>query len=95
MKRLRPLVGQFALDAVTAAGVQATAVIGSPEQVALAVLDYCDIGISSFHLHGFSTADELAAFGRDVVPLVRHSMEHRFGHARGVVPDPLRLARAT
>jgi alkanesulfonate monooxygenase len=94
VERLRPLVGQFALDAVAAAGVQATAIIGAAEQVALAILEYCEIGVSSFHVHGFSSGEELAAFGRDVVPLVRRSVEHRFGHGRGVVQDPLTLARA-
>lgn len=79
-ERLRRLAtGNLALDS-GAPGKSATTVAGTAEQVALAILDYSDIGVSDFHLHGFKTADELAAFGRAVVPLVRRAIARHEAH---------------
>ena len=61
-------------------GPNATAIVGTAEQIALAILDYCDIGVSDFHLHGFETADQLAMFGRTVVPLVRRAIARHEAH---------------
>lgn len=59
----------------------ATLVAGTPEQVALAILDYHAIGISDFIMHGFAAAEEVAAFGRQVIPLIRNADRHRSAHA--------------
>jgi alkanesulfonate monooxygenase len=58
-----------------------TLIAGTPEQVALAVLDYHAVGISDFVMHGFATAADAAAFGRHVIPLVRNSDRYRSTNA--------------
>lgn len=64
----------------------ATLVAGTPEQVALAILDYHAIGISDFVMHGFATAEEVAAFGRRVIPLIRNADRHRSAHTSDLAP---------
>jgi alkanesulfonate monooxygenase len=79
-ERFRRLeTGNLAFDP-GAPGKSATTVAGSAEQVALAVLDYAEIGVSDFHLHGFETADEFAAFGHTVTPLVRRAIARHDAH---------------
>lgn len=79
-ERLRRLAtGNLALDPGVS-NRSATTVAGSAEQVALAILDYSNIGVSDFHLHGFKTADELAAFGHAVAPLVRRAVARHDAH---------------
>ena len=48
-----------------------TALVGTPEQVADALLDYRDLGISTFLIRGFDPVEDAIAYGRDLLPLVR------------------------
>jgi alkanesulfonate monooxygenase len=50
-----------------------TALLGSPEQVAEAFLEYKKIGVNEFIISGWPEIDEVARFGRDVLPLVREA----------------------
>ncbi|WP_181257038.1 LLM class flavin-dependent oxidoreductase [Pseudaminobacter soli (ex Li et al. 2025)] len=52
----------------------ATRLVGTPEQVALGLVDYCELGISEFVVHGLGQPQELVAFGRDVAAVVRRSL---------------------
>jgi len=54
---------------------------GSPEKIALTLLDYADAGVTDFVVNGLGTPSEVAAFGERVVPLVRRTLAHRDGHA--------------
>ena len=56
---------------------EATPIAGPPENVGLAILDYCAIGVTDFVVGGLRSAAEVAAFGRSVVPLVRRSLADR------------------
>lgn len=47
--------------------------IGTPEQVAVALVDCCELGVSSFVIHGLAAVAELALFSDKVMPLVRRS----------------------
>ncbi|GLS31527.1 alkanesulfonate monooxygenase [Mesorhizobium albiziae] len=67
----------------------ATTIVGTAEQVALAFLDYVDIGVSDFHLHGFETAEELAGFGRSVAPLVRRAVARHDAHKSESYVEPV------
>jgi alkanesulfonate monooxygenase SsuD/methylene tetrahydromethanopterin reductase-like flavin-dependent oxidoreductase (luciferase family) len=47
--------------------------VGTPEQVAAAVLKYYRLGIPSFLLRGFENPQGTMAIGRDLIPLIRAS----------------------
>ncbi len=86
-ERLRRLAtGHLTLGRLPTAG--ATTIAGTADQVALAILDYCDIGVTEFHLHGFETAEELAAFGYAVAPLVRRAIARHDAHKAQTYADP-------
>ncbi|MDH6232404.1 alkanesulfonate monooxygenase [Mesorhizobium soli] len=62
----------------------ATRLVGTPEQVALGLLDYCELGISDFVVHGLDEPQELVAFGRDVAAVVRRSLARHEAHAADI-----------
>jgi len=62
---------------VSGAGGNSTALVGTPEQVAEAILDYYDIGISNFLVRGFYPTADTVTYGRDVVPLVKAGIAER------------------
>ncbi|HKP71804.1 MAG TPA: LLM class flavin-dependent oxidoreductase, partial [Pyrinomonadaceae bacterium] len=50
-----------------------TTLLGTPEEVAEAILEYKRIGVTQFIMSGWPELDEVITFGRDVVPLVRRA----------------------
>ncbi len=48
-----------------------TTLLGTPEEIAEALVEYKRIGVSQFIMSGWPECDEVTIFGRDVVPLVR------------------------
>ena len=52
-------------------GSSAITLIGSPEELAEAFLEYKRIGVTQFIIAGWPKLDEMVRFGRDVLPLVR------------------------
>lgn len=65
---------------VSGAHGNSTALVGTPEQVAEAILDYYDLGISNFLVRGFWPTEDTVTYGRDVVPLVKEGIRARGGH---------------
>jgi alkanesulfonate monooxygenase len=63
--------------AVTNAGGASTALVGSPETVAAAILDYVDIGADLISIRGYDTLNDAIDYGRHVMPLVRQELAHR------------------
>jgi len=63
--------------ALTGASGNSTGLVGTPEQVADALLDYYDLGVSTFLIRGFDPLDDAVAYGRDLIPLVRELVAHR------------------
>lgn len=63
--------------AVTGAAGNSTGLVGTPEQVADALLDYYDLGITTFLIRGFDPYDDAVAYGRDLIPLVREKVAQR------------------
>ena len=57
--------------AVRANGAPSIALVGTPEEVASAIMEYKAIGISQFIFSGWPKLEEMIRFGRDVLPLVR------------------------
>ncbi len=57
--------------AIGGAQGNSTGLVGTPEQVAEAMLDYYDVGIDHFLIRGFEPLDDAVAYGRDLIPLVR------------------------
>jgi len=74
--------------AVRVQGPTAIALVGSPEEIASAILDYKRIGISQFIFSGWPKLDEMVFFGRAILPLIRqkeHQMSSEMGVAQIVV----------
>lgn len=67
--------------AVPYLGAPALALVGSAAEVAAAILDYRRIGVSQFLFMGWPDADEMAFFGREVLPRVREGES-----GQGLVP---------
>ena len=54
-----------------------TALVGTPEQVADALLDYHDLGITTFLIRGFDPLEDAIAYGRNLLPLTRKLIARR------------------
>ena len=63
--------------AATNAGGASTALVGSAETVAAAILDYVDRGASLVSIRGYDTLPDAVDYGRYVLPLVRQELAHR------------------
>ena len=53
------------------------ALVGTPEQVAAALLDYIDLGVDIISARGYDYVDDTIDFGRYVIPLVRAEVAKR------------------
>ena len=62
---------------VSGAAGNSTALVGTPETVAAALLDYVDIGATTFLLRGYDPLDDVADYGRRLLPLVREELARR------------------
>jgi alkanesulfonate monooxygenase len=63
--------------AATGAGGNSTALVGTPETVAQALLDYVDIGVTTLLIRGYDPYDDAIDYGRYVLPLVREEVARR------------------
>jgi alkanesulfonate monooxygenase len=74
--------------AVTGGLGASTALVGSPETVAAAILDYVDQGASLVSIRGYDTLADAVDYGRHVLPLVRQEIAHRAATGqRGALQD--------
>jgi alkanesulfonate monooxygenase len=53
------------------------ALVGTPETVAAALLDYVDLGADILSARGYDTLEDAADFGRHVIPIVREEVAKR------------------
>ncbi|WP_234017190.1 LLM class flavin-dependent oxidoreductase [Nostoc sp. 'Lobaria pulmonaria (5183) cyanobiont'] len=65
------------IAAATGAAGNTTALVGTPEQVAEALIDYYDAGVTTLLIRGFDPLEDAIAYGRDVIPLVRAEVARR------------------
>jgi alkanesulfonate monooxygenase len=61
----------------TGAAGNSTALVGSPETVAKALLDYVDIGVTTLLIRGYEPLEDVVDYGRHLLPLVREELAHR------------------
>ena len=69
------------LAAATGAGGNSTALVGTPETVAQALLDYVDIGVTTILIRGYDPYDDAIDYGRSLLPLVREEVARRDAEA--------------
>ncbi len=67
------------LAALTGASGNSTALVGTGAQVAESLLDYYDLGITTFLIRGFDPFEDVLDYGRDLIPLVRAAVAERDG----------------
>ncbi|MCW1383556.1 LLM class flavin-dependent oxidoreductase [Novosphingobium sp. KCTC 2891] len=65
--------------ALTGAQGNSTGLVGTPEQVADAMLEYYDIGIDHFLIRGFDPLADSIAYGEHLIPLVKARVAERDG----------------
>jgi alkanesulfonate monooxygenase len=73
------------LASATGAGGNSTALVGTPETVAQALLDYVDIGVTTILIRGYDPYDDAIDYGRHLLPLVRAEVARRQEHPEPVV----------
>ncbi|MDB5817133.1 MAG: alkanesulfonate monooxygenase, partial [Rhizobacter sp.] len=61
----------------TGARSNSTALVGTPEQVADALLDYYDLGVTTFLVRGFDPLEDAIDFGRELIPRTRELVAQR------------------
>ncbi|MEV6328940.1 LLM class flavin-dependent oxidoreductase [Streptomyces sp. NPDC051909] len=72
--------------AATGGAGNSNALVGTPETVAQALLDYYDLGVDILSARGYDLLDDAIDFGRYVIPIVREEVARR---------DAERAARGT
>ena len=79
------------LAAATGAAGNSTALVGTPETVAQALLDYVDIGVTTLLIRGYDPYDDAIDYGRHLLPLVRDEVARREQRASvpAVTPNPV------
>ncbi|MER8187194.1 LLM class flavin-dependent oxidoreductase [Kitasatospora sp. NPDC094015] len=63
--------------AATGAAGNSTALVGTPETVAQALLDYVDLGVGTLLIRGYDPLDDATDYGRELLPLVRQEVARR------------------
>jgi alkanesulfonate monooxygenase len=59
---------------VTGASGNSNALVGTPETVAAALMDYVHIGVDILSARGYDTLQDTIDFGREVIPIVRQEV---------------------
>jgi alkanesulfonate monooxygenase len=62
---------------VSASGGASTSLVGTPETVAAALLEYIDLGVEIIALRAYDSLNDIIDYGRQVIPLVHQEMAHR------------------
>jgi len=72
------------LASATDAAGNSTALVGTPDTVAQALLDYVDIGVTTLLIRGYDPYDDAVDYGRRLRPLVREEVARRERHLAAV-----------
>lgn len=62
---------------LSGAGGNSTGLVGTAGQVAESLLDYWDVGITTFLIRGFDPLDDVVQYGQELIPLVREEVARR------------------
>jgi alkanesulfonate monooxygenase len=57
--------------AVRSHGAPAMSIVGTPDEVAQAFIEYGQVGVTQFILSGWPKLQEMEIFGEEVLPLIR------------------------
>jgi alkanesulfonate monooxygenase len=71
---------------VSAVGGASTSLVGTPETVAAALLDYIDLGVEIISLRAYDSLNDVVDYGRQLIPLVHQELAHR--GSRTAAPTP-------
>jgi alkanesulfonate monooxygenase len=63
--------------AVTGGAGNSNALVGTPETVAAALLDYVELGVDILSARGYDLLEDAVEFGREVIPIVREEVAKR------------------
>jgi alkanesulfonate monooxygenase len=74
------------LAKATGAAGNSTALVGTPETVAAALLDYYDLGVTTMLIRGYDPYDDAVDYGRQLLPIVRAEVARRDEEAASAVP---------
>jgi alkanesulfonate monooxygenase len=66
-----------AIAAATGARGNTTALVGTPEQVAEAFVEYHALGVTTFLIRGFDPLDDAIEYGRELLPITRRLVAER------------------
>jgi alkanesulfonate monooxygenase len=66
-----------AIAAETGAQGNSTALVGTPDQVADALLAYHDLGVTTFLIRGFDPYEDAVQYGRELIPAFRRRLAER------------------
>lgn len=66
-----------AIAGLVGGGHNSTALVGTPEQVADALLAYYELGVTSFLIRGFDPVNDAQDYGRELIPLTRAKVAAR------------------
>jgi len=72
---------------LTGAQGNSTSLVGTPEQVVDALLDYYDLGITKFLFRGFDPLEDATDYGRNLLPLFRARVAERRQPRAALVND--------
>jgi alkanesulfonate monooxygenase len=61
----------------TGARGNTTALVGTPEQVAESMLEYYELGVTTFLIRGFDPLEDAIDYGRELIPIVRREVVRR------------------
>lgn len=77
-KGLRPEGRLFTgVAAATGARGNSTALVGTPDQVAHALLDYYDLGVTTFLIRGFDVIEDAIQYGQELIPATKRLIAER------------------
>ena len=62
---------------LTGASGNTTGLVGTPRQVAEALVDYWDLGVTTFLVRGFNPLDDNVEYGRSLLPLTKQLIAER------------------
>jgi alkanesulfonate monooxygenase len=66
-----------------------TTLLGTPDEVAGAFLEYQRLGVTQFIISGWPELDEMVIFGRDVLPIVREAERRQFRQDSETIAKPI------
>jgi alkanesulfonate monooxygenase len=82
------------LATATGAAGNSTALVGTPDTVAQALLDYVDIGVTTLLIRGYDPCDDAIDYGRYLLPLVREEVARRDRQKPAAAQPPAVLSAA-